>query len=695
MLKKISRGLAVGLAAFGLAWVLSQTSILRPLEWKSWDARLRLGADPSRAGRDIAVFYIDQYSLDVFARQGVYWPWPRQMYSAVVKYLAAGGAKAVFFDLIFSEPSVYGEEDDADLARSIQESGRVFLPFSLSKAQGEEEEQPGSANPLQGMSLQGRALPPYPLQVFNSATLPLAELLTASRGSGNVQFSPDGDGIYRRMPLAFAFRDVVVPGLPVALADFTAGPQALDKVPLDPSGQMIIHYRGPLGTYKDYTVAAIINSWAQVEEGQPPQIPPTDFAGKVVFVAGSAPGLLDLRPSPLNPKSPGTEIQAAALDTLLRKDFIRFPAPAASFALLLFFCLFTGVGVSLLRRVGPMVLFLAGVLALPALAAWLGFIAGYWLRFVVPEFGVLAGFIGAAIVNYNTEGRQRRFIKSVFRYYLSPAVIEHVLSDPSRLRLGGEKRDITSFFSDVAGFTSISESLGPEKLVNLLNAYLSEMTDIILATGGTLDKYEGDAIIAFWNAPLDQPDHALRACRAALGCQRRLAEMQSDLIQRFGHGLRVRIGLNSGPAVVGNMGSGNRFDYTAMGDTINLASRLEGACKAYGVSILVGEETYRDVRDALAAREVDTIRVVGKSRPVRVYQVVGERGEVSGDRAAALARYEEALAAYKVRDWARALSLFEGLGEEPLARMYAGRCRGLIGSPPPADWDGVFELKTK
>jgi len=692
MSKKLLRGLAVGVIAFAAAWVISRTEVLRPLEWKSWDARLRLGADPARAGRDIVILYIDQYSLDVFEKQGVSWPWPRQMYSAVVKYLAAGQARAVFFDMIFSEPSVYGVEDDADLARTMKESDRVFVPFTVSAAPAEDA---APDRLLARLALRGQAVPPGLVKPVRSVSIPLDDILSSARGAGNVQFSPDGDSIYRRMRLVSSYKDMVLPSLPLALAEFAAGPQDLRKIPLDPSGQMIIRYHGGLGTYKNYSIAAIINSWAQIESGQKPQIPAAEFAGKVVFVAGSAPGLMDLRPSPLNPKSPGTEIHAAALDNLLRRDFIRFPAPAVSFLLMLGFCIFTAVGVTHLKRFWTILVFFILSLVLPAGAAVLGLASGYWLQFVAPVVGVLLSFIGAAVINYQTEGRQRRFIKSAFRYYLSPAVIEQVLNDPSRLRLGGEKRDITSFFSDVAGFTSISEGLKPEELVNLLNAYLSEMTDIILDTGGTLDKYEGDAIIAFWNAPLDQPDHGLRACRAALRCQRRLAEMQPDLQKRFGRGLRVRIGLNSGPAVVGNMGSASRFDYTAMGDTINLASRLEGACKAYGLPVLIGEETYLMVKEAIACREVDTLRVVGKSRPVRVYEILGETGTRTPEQAAALDRYHQALAAYKIKEWAKAESLFEGLGDDPLARVYTERCRGLIGNPPAGDWDGVFELKLK
>jgi adenylate cyclase len=458
---------------------------------------------------------------------------------------------------------------------------------------------------------------------------------------------------------------------------------------------MIIRYYGPEGTYETFNLASIINSWAQIEEGKVPQVPPSQFSGKTVLIGGGAPGLLDNRPTPLSGVCPGVEILATALDNLLRKDFVRVPASFILPVVLLVASLFTAIGASVLRKIWQLVLFFILCLALPCGAVWLAFRFGFWLDFVVPEFAVVAGFIGASLVNYNVEGKQRRFIKSVFRHYLSPDVIERVIQNPALLRLGGEKRDVTSFFSDVAGFTSISEALAPEELVDLLNEYLSEMTDIILGSGGTLDKYEGDAVIAFWNAPLDQPDHALRACRAALACQKRLAGLQPRFRDKYGRAVTMRIGLNSGPAVVGNMGSSRRFDYTAMGDTINLAARLEGACKLYKVPILVGAETHRHAGSEIAAREVDIIRVVGKIKPVAVYEIIGESAGLTSAEQQRLGLYEEAREAYKRRQWERAAGLFSRLEGDSLAAFYLERCRILEQTPPAWDWDGVFELKSK
>jgi adenylate cyclase len=442
-------------------------------------------------------------------------------------------------------------------------------------------------------------------------------------------------------------------------------------------------------------MASIINSWALIEEGKEPQVAPSEFSGKTVLIGGNAPGILDNRPTPLSGACPGVEIHATMLDNLLRRDFIRVPPPAVFFGFLIFVSLLTAVGASVLRRIRQLVVFFIFCLAIPCVAVWFAFRSGFWLDFVVPEFAVSAAFLGASLVNYSVEGKQRRFIKSVFQHYLSPDVIERVIENPALLRLGGEKREITSFFSDVAGFTTISEALAPEDLVNLLNEYLSEMTDLILSSGGTLDKYEGDAIIAFWNAPLDQPDHALRACRAALSCQKRLAELQPRFLEKYGRAVAMRIGLNSGAAVVGNMGSTRRFDYTAMGDTINLAARLEGACKQYQVPLLIGETTFRLVKDDLAAREVDIIRVVGKAKPVAVYEVIGERSGLAPDEAERLRLYEEAREAYKLREWEKAAGLFGKIEGDPLSALYRERCEGLKSSPPAGDWDGVFHLKSK
>jgi adenylate cyclase len=692
--KKALRGLAVGLAVFALTLLLGLLNVFRPLEWKSWDTRLQLLADPSRADADIVLLAIDQYSLDVYEKeQGLGWPWPRQIYTPVLDFLKAGGAKAVFFDLMLTEGSTYGIDDDRLFAEAMARAGNVFLPVFLSAEEGEAEA--AETRLLERSALDRSRVPGPAIHALKSVSLPVDELAAAAVKMGNVQFVPDGDSVYRRLPLVFRYGDWLLPALPLAMAEFISEGVDLHKVPLDRAGKMILHFFGPRGTYKTTSIGAIINSQARIEEGLDPQVQPREFAGKTVLVSSTAAGLYDFRPTPFGGVYPGMEILATALDNIVHGDAIHEAPAAVTWVSVLFFALLAGMGTSMLKKTGHLA---ALGLSLPALAAAGSLLAartGVWVEFVAPAFAALSAFIVAALLSYGVEGRQRRFIKNAFRFYLSPQVIDRVLDNPALLRLGGERREITAFFSDVAGFTSISEGLSPEDLVGLLNAYLSEMTDIILDLGGTLDKYEGDAIIAFWNAPVDQPDHALRACRAALRCRQRLAELREEFRGRYGHEVRMRIGVNSGPAVVGNMGSERRFDYTAMGDTMNLASRLEGAGKVYGVSTLVGEETERRVRDEILAREVDVIRVVGKKQPIRVFELLGEKGAVPAEEMEKADRFGRALETYRARRFSEAAAMFEALAGDPVAAVYAGRARQSAASPPPEDWDGVYELNKK
>ena len=691
MNKKLVRGLAVGAAAFILAGALGGLGLWRGLEWKSWDGRMRLFASPSRRAGDIALILVDQYSLDFYKKQQVTWPWPRQMYAAILGFLKSGGAKAVFFDFVMTEPSPYAE-DDAMLAKAIGESGNVILSVALSAA--DKETAPEAEAFLRRTASASTGLRSWN-ESYLSATAELPIYLNAARGGANVQIRPDKDGVYRRIPLLYRYKDIRVPSVALALAEAAAGPAPADGAALESDGQMLVRFFGPTGTYRGYPAATIINSYLQMTENKKPQIDPGDFAGKFVLVGFSAVGLQDLKTSPLSPIIPGVEIHAAALDSLWHRHSLKPTPVILDLFLALIWAGLAGVGITVSRRSTHMFGTAAAFLVLPAASSVAGFAAGTWIHFVLPEAAVLFAVIGAAVLNYAVEGRQRRFLKNAFRYYLSPHVIDRVIEDPGQLRLGGVKREVTSFFSDVAGFTSISEALGPEALVSLLNVYLSEMTDIILDSGGTLDKYEGDAIVAFWNAPLDVPDHAVRACRAALACQKRLAALAPDFEKRIGRPVRARIGLNSGPAVVGNMGSSRRFDYTAMGDTINLAARLESAGKHYGVSLLVGESTLAAAGDALVAREVDRLRVVGKTQPVRIFELIGERGDVPAPVLEGLSAFERLLESYRRREWDAVLTACQTLEGDPVAAVYASRCRQFLVTPPPAEWDFVFDLKTK
>jgi len=674
--------------------ILYLLGVFKTWEWKTWDWRLQLFARSHHAGGEIVLVLIDQKSLDVYAdEQGLSWPWPREMYAYLLEYCYRAGARAVGFDLIFSETSSWGEADDQVFAQTMQKTGIAFLPLFFSSQEQSHEQ--GITAALSGHSVEKSPFVIDDLISMQSVTVPLDVYMFSAKGLGNVNFSPDKDSIYRRLPLEIEYQNKIFPSFPWAIVSYVRKYDPITSIPVDKHGMMVINYHGPTDVYTLYSAAAVINSFAQMEAGQQPQIPLSEFKDKIVLIGGSAPGLLDLRSTPFSPVAPGVGIQAAAIDNLLNEDFIRISGVGILLLFTAFVSILAGILTSILPKVIHIIFFAAGIFLLPAAAACGAYFLGFWFEFIAPEFAVLVTFTAAVVVNYNVEGKKKRFIKNVFQFYLSPHVIEHIIEDPSKLRLGGERKEISSFFSDLAGFTTISESLSPEDLVHLLNAYLSEMTDIILETGGTLDKYEGDAIIAFWNAPVDQPDHALRAARAAVECQKKLAEIREAIKAKFGHELYMRIGINSGQAVVGNMGAENRFDYTAMGDTVNLASRLEGACKQYHVPILMGETTYEHIKDVFAVREIDLIRVIGKKKPVHVYEPVGEKETIPPEKIKAIQIFHEGLAAYRKRDWPQALDLFTSLGDEGAAKIYVNRINMLIKEPPPSDWAGVFDLKSK
>jgi len=413
----------------------------------------------------------------------------------------------------------------------------------------------------------------------------------------------------------------------------------------------------------------------------------------------SAAGLLDNRPSPVATQLPGTEIVAAAADTLLNADYLRPAGKAWLIALVLFALLAGGAAAGLADTTGAAPLVLLGTAAALAAAACAAFRRGVVADMVAPQLSLWLGFAAASAYNYVSEGRKRRYIQGAFTRYLSPEMVSRIADNPEALALGGERREITIYFSDIEGFTTISEKLEPERLTKLMNRYLGEMTDTILASGGTLDKYIGDAVMAFWNAPLPCENHALVACKAALGNQKRLVEL-ADEFHKLGYPpVRARIGLNSGPAIIGNLGSPRRFSYTALGDSVNLASRLEGANKAYGSYILISEMTRESAGAAIETRELDFVMVKGKHQPIRVYELIGLSGQTDEKLLKKARAFEAALELYRARRFEEAEAAFAALpsahGPDHASDEYAARCRHFRAEPPPPDWNGSWALTEK
>jgi adenylate cyclase len=710
--KKAALGALVGLGGAALAIVLWLTGALDLFELKTWDARVRLLARASPASESIALILLDQNSLD-WGKEvvGLPWPWPRETYAAVTRFCARAGARALAFDVLYTEPSSFGVYDDESFGAAAADYGRVVASVFLSDETGDALRWPVPV-PRPEVSVKG--LPMWqsrgltdPL-TFSRASFPIPELAGNVKMLANVNLTraADLDGIYRRAPLLGFFDDSALPTL--GLASYLAplpGAASLElkpgsagvgelNVPVDRSGRVLLRYAGSLEVYRPLSAAAVIQSELQIEAGETPTIDPESLRNRYVLFGFSAPGLYDLRSSPVSGTYPGVGVHATLLDNLLSGEFMSDVPIWATVLLVL--ALSVGAGLASVYASGAARSILVYVLflAVPLGLSLGGYVLGRWLPLLVIEVGVAATLVSGGLLNYATEGRQKRYLKSAFRQYLSPTVIEELIAHPDRLKLGGERRDLSIFFSDLQGFTTISEALTPEELTALLNDYLSAMTDIIQEEGGTIDKYEGDAIIAFWNAPVEQLDHALRAVRAALRCQKRLAELRPAFRERAGKDLFMRIGLNSGPAVVGNMGSRTRFDYTMLGDAVNLAARLEGINKQFRTYTMVSAATREAMDEAFPSRELARVAVVGKSKAVVVYEPMLPEDWTA--RKPILESFTAALAAFYDGRFGEAESLFgRTASEDPPAAAYVAKCRELQARAPEGPWNGVWVMTSK
>jgi adenylate cyclase len=634
--RHVLTGCLAGLAAAAVVLALWLPGALENIEYRTWDWRVRLFARPGPASDDIVLIYLDQQSLDWGKKENALsWPWPREMYAIVSEFCRRAGAKSLAFDVLYTEPSFYGVEDDALLGQAMADYGRVVGAAFLAEEGGALARWPGElADPptsVTGLPAWKAAEQPT-LVDYLTADFPISEVSSGARMLANTNFTQDRDGIYRRGTLFSLFDGRFVPSMGLAAwlvgnpgshtLSIEPGWLVVDSftVPINRDGRAILRYRGPGNTHTAFSAAAIIQSELRLRDGEAPPVDPKLLAGKYVFFGFSAPGLLDLRHSPVDGAHPGVAINATMLDNLLSQDFMRTVPPAPAIALLVLLCLGSALAVSGASTAGRSVIWYAVFLSLaPALAAG-AYLLGWWLHLVSLELGVTLSLVGASLVSYATEGKQKRFLKGAFRQYLNPTVIEQIIADPGRLKLGGERRELSIFFSDLEDFTSLSELMDPEPLTELMNDYLSPMTEIIQEEGGTLDKYIGDAIVAFWNAPLEVPDHPVRAARAALRCQEKLAELRPGFHGRCGRDLRMRVGLNLGTVTVGNMGSHTRFSYTMMGDAVNLASRLEGANKPFGTYTMMSQDLHERLGGAYPARELSRIAVKGRKAGLVVYE---------------------------------------------------------------------------
>jgi adenylate cyclase len=466
------------------------------------------------------------------------------------------------------------------------------------------------------------------------------------------------------------------------------------SVRTDAHGQMLINYQGPLGTFLHYSIADVLQK----------SIPPEKFRGKLVLVGATATGIGDLRATPYGGNIyPGVEIHANAIDNILNDRFIKHDARTALIDALLIFTLGIPLGIWM-ALVRPRWMWFGAAVLIPLVAVDYGaFLRGWWLNFTIPAMTLTGNVLLVSLYRALVEEKEKRKVRTAFGHYLSPEVIRRLLVNP-RL-VDPKKTDITVMFSDIRGFTSISEKLDAQELALFLNQYLSDMTRIVFKTNGTLDKYIGDAVMAFWGAPFEEPGHAARACNAALEMMTRVRELQKQWEAQGKPSLDIGIGLNTGVASVGNMGSVLRYGYTALGDAVNLSSRLEGLNKDYSTHIIANETTYQGAKnDGFVFRELDLIRVKGKLQPVTIYQLMGRQADFAADGSAESVRlqvetFARARELYRGRQWNAAHDAFQEFLEkwpkDGPAGVYLERCQEYLVTEPPANWDGVFVMTHK
>lgn len=700
---------------------------LELLDLKTVDLRHTVRG-PLAAGGEVVIVAIDERSLSEIGR----WPWPRARLADLVDALSADGAVAIGFDLVFDQPERQldwqalrsavessprrpaGEllddlatrlDGDRRLAASLQKADRVVLGHFFEFGVTPDATPPAAFPELSVRETAGA----NPAAVPTAARLHpnIHALASAGWSIGHLNFLPDADGQYRRVPLGIRLDDRIGPAFAlellrrvangaaatIQLASFGVAGVRLGSaaLPVDERGTLWVNYLGPPGTFETVSAADVFGG----------RVPKGTFDGRIVILGATATGF-DAISTPFAPVVPGAEGHASLIDNLLHDRCLWRPAwfKAAEAAGLLVGT--TLIGLALRWRRGAL-----GV----ACALLLG--VGYWvgsqwafvtrglvLSTVYPVGALFTSTLAGVAFQYLTEEREKRRIRLAFQTYVGAEVTEHLAEDPSRLRLGGDRRPLTIFFSDIRGFTTVSEGLTPEALGELLNEYLGEMTEIVFRHRGVLDKYIGDALMAFWGAPLDAPDQAAQAARAALDMAARLPALYPRWTARGWPTFQIGIGIDSGDAFVGNFGSEQRFSYTAMGDHVNLAARLEGLNKLYGTMILVSAATRAGIGDEFVCREVDRVQVKGKTVPVAIFELMGRRADDGDGR---LRRLEDlftrGLAAYRARAFDDASAAFDAVYREypndgPTA-VYLERCAALQIDQPPADWDGVFVAKTK
>jgi len=649
---KAVQALALGLASALMALGAERLGWFETVERKSLDWRFRTFTEPGRASRDIVIIALDDTSfgaqgmLDNFGR----WPWRRRLYSILVHFLNEWGARTIGIDLLFQGPDPHAG-DDAQFTEVLAERSDVVLAFALNRGTYREKD------PTAGEKLRQR-LAPFAVQVgqegllelraYSGIDLPEDEFLRAVPAMGCVTVQPDADGPVRAVTPLFRFRDGYYPSFPLAVAKLALGKKsdlnvepgsvlsfAGRRIPLDDQGRTLVRWYGAAYTYKHYPVWKVFNSALAYENGQKPMIPSEAFKDKIVLIGPTATGTSDTRPNAFSENYPGVEIHATVIDNLLKGDFIHSIHPRVAVAAMLAMALLMAGLVYLFNSALLYTLLgLLGALAYFAAVCALFRGSNLWAPMVSPLAAGTLAFTGSTLTRYATEGREKRKYRKTLLKYVSPQLVETIMADFNWASLRAEKRMLTVLFSDVRGFTTFSEKYPPETVVATLNEHLNMMVSVVFKYQGTLDKFVGDCVMAFWGAPMPQPNQAELAARAALEMIEGLEKLNQKWQSEGRPTLKIGVGINTGEMLFGNIGSEQRMDFTVIGDSVNLGARLESATKELKASIVISDVTYQRIRDLAHVRPLGEISVKGKEQKIVVYELLGMAEAVAVKEAA-------------------------------------------------------------
>ena len=650
------------------------------IEAKMLDYRFQLRG-PIDISKDIVLISIGPKDIELLGR----WPWPRKYHSDFISVLNSCGVKVIGFDILFHEHDKNDPDSDLQLASTAKETGKVFFPMAFAR---KETAQPD--------------------------LLPILPLREASCGVGFVNTFPDEDGIVRRTPirvegrlafgvaLASRFLGItengieLIPGKSLALHV-----QDGDRItiPLDEKNRMLVNYPGVTEDWQWLHFAQIIMAYMEEQEGEKPSIDLKILKDKIVLVGSTSTGIPDIIWTPFNKPSYGVEFHSSVINSILHRNVLR-PLPSLV-DVIIFFLVTLGTALILLRHRPLKGGLVSGTILLTFIAFSYILFSKFniYLKVVGPVTGLLAVYMTGLIYHFITVQRKEREVRKAFHLYVSPAVVSDLMKEPEKLKLGGNTKELTLLFSDIRGFTTFSEKLTPDFLGDMLNEYFSLMTSSIFAHGGTLDKFIGDAVMAIFGAPLDLPGHPLNGCLSARSMISNLNKLNIKWESEGKNPIKIGIGLHTGKVKVGNFGSHERFDYTVIGENVNLASRLEGLTKPYGVDIIISDATYKNVEDKMLCRQLDRVMVKGSNKPLEIFELIGVKNDLSEKIMAKVQDYQKCLKLYYSRQWEEAQRNFvcflDRFPNDRPAQIFLERAKIFRKYPPKGDWDGLFSHTTK